>query len=98
MKKWWATRFEYFWAMAISSSCQLFAGKQADRWLCREASGASLRDDTPPWLKASQLDRMVTGGLSSVDVENFPSHESRRVKVHYRVHDIRLVAHSAHRM
>jgi AcrR family transcriptional regulator len=48
--------------------------------------------------QTSLLDRMVTGRLSSVDVENFPSHESRRVQVHYRVHDVRHFSHSAHRM
>src|SRR5580704_17404404 len=52
----------------------------------------------PPSLKTSLLDRMVTAGLSSVDVENFSSHESRRVQVHYRVHDVRHFSHSADRM
>ena len=45
-----------------------------------------------------RLDHMVTGRLSSVDVENFPGHETRRVQVHDRVHDIRLFSHSAHWM
>src|SRR6202171_2385160 len=48
--------------------------------------------------QTSLLDRMVTGRLSSVDVENFPSHESRRVQVHYRVDDVRHFSHSAHRV
>src|ERR1700720_4036882 len=48
--------------------------------------------------QTSLLDRMVTSRLSSVDVENFPSHESCRVQVHYRVYDVRHFAHSAHRM
>jgi hypothetical protein len=44
------------------------------------------------------LDRMVTGRLPSVDVENFSSDECRRVQVHYGVHDVRHFSHSAHRM
>jgi hypothetical protein len=47
---------------------------------------------------SARLNRMVTGGLPSIDVKNFSSDESRRVQVHYRVHDVRHFAHSAHRM
>ena len=34
-----------------------------------------------PACRTSLLGRMVTGRLSSVDVENFPGHETRRVQV-----------------
>lgn len=44
------------------------------------------------------LNRMVTGGLASVNVENFSSHESRRIQVHHRINDIRHFSHSTHRV
>ena len=73
----------------------------AARAFCR-IDCALRRRDQPATLRSPNpippLDRMVTGRLSSVDVENFPGHETRRVQVHDRVHDIRLFSHSAHRM
>ena len=68
--------------------------------ITRETGNGVITGDYRAGEKAqtSLLDRMVTGRLSSVDVENFSSHESRRVQVHYRVHDVRHFSHSAHRM
>ena len=43
-------------------------------------------------------DRVVTGRLSSIDVKNFPSDETRRVEIQYCIHDIRYFSHSTHRM
>jgi hypothetical protein len=65
---------------------------------CAPACRNSLTRKAPYKAQTFLLDRMVTGRLSSVDVENFSSHESRRVQVHYRVHDVRHFSHSAHRM
>ena len=68
--------------------------------ITRETGNGVITGDYRAGEKAqtSLLDRMVTGRLSSVDVENFPSHESHRVQVHHRVHDVRHFSHSAHRM
>ena len=41
---------------------------------------------------------MVAGGLSSIDMENFPGHKSCTIEVEYRVHDLGYLSHPAHRV
>jgi hypothetical protein len=43
-------------------------------------------------------DRVVTGRLSSIDVKNFSSDETRRVEIQYCIHDFRYFSHATHRM
>jgi len=40
----------------------------------------------------------MASGLSSIDVENLPSHKSGTVEVEDRVHDIRHISHPPHWM
>jgi hypothetical protein len=51
-----------------------------------------------PSSRRGALERMVTRSLASVHVENFSGHESRRIQVHHRIHDIGHFPHSTHRM
>ena len=50
------------------------------------------------WGYPHALKRVVAGGLTAVDMKNFPCDEFRSVEVNHRVNDIRDFPHSAHRM
>ena len=40
----------------------------------------------------------MAGSLSSIDVENLPSHKSSAIEVEHRVHDVRHISHPTHGM
>jgi hypothetical protein len=70
--------------------------------LLRRHDIANAGDDARVCLLAGRYalssELVVTGSLSAVDVKNFPGHKACSIEIDHRIHDIRHVSHSAHRV